>query len=184
MLNKTSCVVPREERTPSHSLDKTSDNKPSQLINYSTIYNTTFNTTTNTTYNLSNTFNTEHTRTRNKKQQMKASTNARTSPVKTSLLERNHNCVALDKLGTADIPQPRERRQSSSPVKGKIKSLTSHKASHPGNSDIFSNKSSQLRQQLVTQAGMDNQTAHAGGNLLKRTGDQVGRAVHVAEWQD
>ena len=170
------------ERIQSYSFDNTLNSKQPQLINYSTLHNTTFNTTTNAINNLSNTFNTEFNRTPKKKQQMKGTTNARQSPVKTPLLKRNHNSVVIDKQGSAVVPQPRERRQSFSPVKGKTASLTPNKASHLGNSFIFSNKSSQLRQQIVTQASMDD--LDTGGGLSKRTGDQIGRAVHDAEWQD
>ena len=167
------------ETSQSPSPDKTPVREGRQNSTNSTINNTTFNTINNTTYNLSNTYNTTYNTTPNKRKQQNFSSEVMPS---TDVCKREKNFCLMKNI--ENTSENRQQSQSSSPIKGLGQNASPEKFLNKENSFLFSNKSSRLRQQIVTQVSMEDLTAEAAGYISRKPCDRVKRAVHVAEWQD
>ena len=167
------------ERSESPSPGKTPGHKGTQKSTDGTINNTTFNTINNTTYNLSNTYNTTYNTTQNKRKQHNSSPDAMPS---TEVHNRKSSSYLVKNITNG--LENREQSQTSSPVKGQRQIVSPEKSCNKENSFLFSNKSSRLRQQIVTEVSMEDLAAEAAVYISRKPCDRVKRAVHTAEWQD
>ena len=167
------------ERSQSPSPGKTPGHEGTQNSTNGTINNTTINTINNTTYNLSNTYNTTYNTTPNKRKQQNVSPDAMPS---TEVHNRKSNFHPVKNITNG--LESREQSQTSSPVKGQRQSVSPEKSFNKENNFLFSNKSSRLRQQIVTQFSMEDLAAEAADYISRKPCDRVKRAVHMAEWQD
>ena len=164
------------EQSQSPSPGKTQEHKGTRNSTNSTINNTTINTINNTTFNLNNTYNTTYNTTPNKRKQQNDATPS------TEVHNRKSNFHLVKNLTNG--LESREQCHNSSPVKGHRQSVSPEKSVNKENNFLFSNKSSRLRQQIVTQFSMEDLAKEAADYIPRNSCDRVKRAVHMAEWQD